>query len=359
MNEYQTFTRLLETWFKQYGRSFPWRENRAPYYVWISEIMSQQTQVTRVAEKFFPRFIKAFPTIQDLAKADWEQVYPVWEGLGYYNRGKNMLKAAQMVVQKHDGQLPQTVTELEALPGVGRYTAHAILAFAFDQKLPAIDTNISKIITVLWPGHDTHQVAQTLVNAAESGYVWNSAMMDLASALRAGEKIEGALGEQYFSDSEICDQFKPKRKKSAKSKIQNSKSKITKRKHRIEVGVACIWRDGKYLIQARPEGKSFEGVWEFPGGKREKGENFRECVKREIEEEVGLKVSVRPHFYEIIHDFAKTQLVLRFHRCQIQSGEPQPLEDQQLQWVAPSDFDQINFLKTNHKVLEKLKTMKV
>jgi len=309
MTEYQQFTSLLEAWFTQNGRMFPWRENRDPYYVWISEIMSQQTQVTRVADKFFPRFIAAFPSVEALATAEWDAVYPLWEGLGYYNRGKNLLRAAKIVMEKRGGELPQTVEGWESLPGVGKYTAHAVMAFAYNAKVPAIDTNISKIITVLWPGEETVVVAQKLVEAAESGYSWNSAMMDLATQLRVGNAIEGPLGEAYFKDPVVCDQFKPKRRKPAKKK-QAEKPK--KRKHRIEVGIACIWRDGKYLIQARPKGKSFEGSWEFPGGKREKGENFRQCVKREIQEEVGLNVSVRPHFFEMLHEFERTELLLRF-----------------------------------------------
>lgn len=359
MQNYQTFTTLLESWFASYGRHFPWRENRDPYYVWISEIMSQQTQIDRVADKFFPRFIQAFPTVEALAAAEWEQVYPLWEGLGYYNRGKNLLKAAQVITQRYNGKLPQSAAELEALPGIGKYTAHAILAFAYDAKVPAIDTNISKIIQVLWPKETAVEAAQQLVSHATSGYIWNSAMMDLASSLRAGQAIEGPLGATFFADQTTRDQFKPKRKKPTRKPKAEKTVKPKKRKHRIEVGIACIWRDGKYLIQARPKGKSFEGSWEFPGGKREKGEDFRECVKREIEEEVGLKVSVRPHFYQEIHEFERTELLLRFHRCQIQAGEPKSLEEQLLDWVAPENFDTIDFLKTNHGALEKLKSMKM
>ncbi len=356
MSEYQQFTRLLEDWFTEHGRDFPWRQNRNPYYVWISEIMSQQTQIDRVANTFFPRFIETFPTLEALAVAEWDQVYPCWEGLGYYNRGKNLLKAAQIMLEKHNGVIPQTVTELEALPGIGKYTAHAIMAFAFNQKVPAVDTNINKIITVLWPEKNTVEVAEKLVSVADSGYAWNSAMMDLASQLRAGNVIAGTLGDTYFAEEAVRELFKPKRKKPTR-KAKTAKPK--KRKHRIEVGIACIWRDGKYLVQARPKGKSFEGSWEFPGGKREKGESFRGCVKREIQEEVGLNVSVRPHFYEELHEFERTELLLRFHRCQIQAGEPKPLEDQEIKWVSPDDFANVGFLKTNHKALEKLKTMRV
>ncbi len=100
------------------------------------------------------------------------------------------------------------------------------------------------------------------------------------------------------------------------------------------------------------------GQWEFPGGKRLRGEDFRACVKREILEELGIEVSVRPHFFEEIHTFKSTDLLLRFHRCQIQKGIPQPLEGQTLNWVEPARFDEIDFLETNSRALEKLKKMR-
>ena len=144
--------------------------------------------------------------------------------------------------------------------------------------------------------------------------------------------------------------FKPKKK---------SKKVKGKKMYTLEVGVACIHRDGKYLIQTRPEGKSFSGHWEFPGGKKERGESMRACVKREIVEELGCKISVRPAFIVIRHEFDKVRLNLHFHRCQIQSGEPKPLEKQILKWVSPAEFDDVGFLETNQKAIEKLKKMRM
>ncbi len=352
MKNYQKFTESLELWFASNARDFPWRHSRDPYHVWISEIMSHQTQIDRVAEKFFPRFLEAFPTLEAFAKADWEkEVYPVWEGLGYYNRGKNMQKTAKIIVEKYNGKFPESPELLEQLPGIGKYTAHAILSFALGHRLPAVDTNISKIILTLWPKVNVVEAAEALIAPASSGYVWNSAMMDLATELRAGKVIEGPLGETFFPPA-VVEKFKPKRKN---PKLKNNPRKKV---FTIEVGVACIHKDGKYLIQSRPEGKSFVGFWEFPGGKREPGESFRECVKREIMEEVGTKISVRPHFFEQTHKFKGKNLLLRFHRCQIQSGTPKPLENQELNWVSPEDFHKINFLKTNAKALETLKKMR-
>lgn len=345
------FTPDLEAWYRENARVLPWRGCQNPYFIWVSEVMSHQTQIERVAENFYPRFIEQFPNVEALAAARWEDIFPVWEGLGYYQRGKNMLRTAQTVVEKYNGQFPKDPEALVQLPGIGAYTAAAIASFAYDAKVPAIDTNVQKIIRILWPNQNVIEIAQTLIDKAQSGAAWNSAMMDLASQLRLGKTIQAPL-DKYFP-ADIAAQFIPIKK----ARPQKAQTKLNR--NLIAVGIACIHQDGKYLIQSRPEGKSFVGFWEFPGGKRELGESFRECVKREILEEIGVTVSVRPHFFEIQHRFGPKTLLLRFHRCQIQAGTPTPLEGQQLQWAKPADFGQIKFLKTNHEVLDKLKDMRV
>lgn len=345
------FSTALEKWYATCGRTLPWRETVDPYEIWVSEVMLQQTQVSRVKKDFYPKFLKKFSTVQLLTAAKWHDVFPVWRGLGFYSRGKNMLRAARKITNDFNGEFPREQTNLESLPGVGTYTAKAIRAFAWDEKVAAIDTNIQKIIEVLWPQENIEKKAQQLVDVSHSGRTWNNAMMDLASAIRAGETIEGKLGA--FFTPEILKSFQPEKKKKTTTKKKKTG------KFKIEVGAACILKEGKYLVQTRPTGKSFVGQWEFPGGKREKGETFRDCVKREIQEELGIEVSVRPHFCEIIQEFEKTILVLRFHRCQIQSGEPRGRENQEIRWVAPSKFDGLNFLDTNGPCLEKLKKMRV
>lgn len=355
MIEFNEFTRDLETWYKTNGRDLPWRKSNDPYCIWVSEIMSHQTQIERVAENFYPRFIEKFPTVHALAQATWEEVFPVWEGLGYYQRGKNMIKTAEDIVHRFDGIFPEDPEKLITLKGIGPYTSSAIASFAFDQKVPAIDTNVSKIVSVLWPHRDPIDAANSLITPATSGKIWNSAMMDLASQLRLSQNIAEPMA-QYFPP-EIAAQFKPQKR--TRKKPGETKPAKPRSKNLIEVGIACIHQDGKYLIQSRPKGKSFVGFWEFPGGKRETGEDFRTCVKREIQEEIGVTVSVRPHFLELKHKFGPKTLLLRFHRCQIQAGTPAALENQEIKWVSPSEFDDIKFLKTNHKVLAVLKNMRV
>ena len=137
-------SRLLR-WFRRYGRDLPWRRTRDPYQIMVSEFMLQQTQVSRV-EEYYPRFLAAFPTVADLAEAAPRVVREQWDGLGYYRRAANLHALAQRVVEKHDGIIPRDRDSLQSLPGVGRYTAGAVLTFAYEHAEPAVDTNVGRVI---------------------------------------------------------------------------------------------------------------------------------------------------------------------------------------------------------------------
>jgi len=127
-------------------RILPWRDNKIPYYIWISEIMLQQTRVEAVIP-YFNRFIKALPTISDLAKVDEDSLLKLWEGLGYYNRARNLKKAAIMIETEFGGMMPETKDELESLPGIGPYTSGALLSIAYEQQVAAVDGNVLRVFS--------------------------------------------------------------------------------------------------------------------------------------------------------------------------------------------------------------------
>ena len=141
----QRFRRNLLAWFRRHGRDLPWRRTRDPYRILVSEVMLQQTQVARVTE-YWPRFLAQFPTIHHLAAAPPKQVREAWDGLGYYRRAENLRRAARDVVTHHDGEMPQSTAVLRSLPGIGAYTAGAVMSFAFELAEPAIDTNVSRVL---------------------------------------------------------------------------------------------------------------------------------------------------------------------------------------------------------------------
>ena len=139
------FQRFLLRWFRRHGRDLPWRRTRDPYAVLVSEFMLQQTQVSRVVE-YYGRFLADFPTIQSLAAARPRQVRERWDGLGYYRRAENLHRLARQVIEEHGGEIPPDGEHLLALPGVGRYTAGAVLSFAFEHAAPAVDTNVARVL---------------------------------------------------------------------------------------------------------------------------------------------------------------------------------------------------------------------
>ncbi len=142
---YLRFRRLLVRWYRRHGRDLPWRRTRDPYRVLVSEIMLQQTQVSRV-EAYYDRFLKRFPTLRHLAAAPAPMVREAWEGLGYYRRAVNLHRLAREVVTARKGLIPADPAELVQLPGVGRYTAGAVASFAFERPEPAVDTNVARVI---------------------------------------------------------------------------------------------------------------------------------------------------------------------------------------------------------------------
>jgi A/G-specific adenine glycosylase len=139
------FRRDLLRWFRRHGRDLPWRRTRDPYHVLVSEVMLQQTQVSRV-QLFYTRFLDRWPTLQHLAAARSPQVRKQWEGLGYYRRAANLHALAKVVVAEHGGAMPRGTEALRKLPGVGPYTAGAVSCFAYEERTPAVDTNVARVI---------------------------------------------------------------------------------------------------------------------------------------------------------------------------------------------------------------------
>lgn len=139
------FRRRLLAWFRRHGRDLPWRNTRNPYHVLVSEVMLQQTQVSRVTG-YYGKFLRAFPDLPALAQAPPRRVREEWDGLGYYRRAANLHRLAREVVRSHGGALPADVEALRRLPGVGRYTAGAVASFAFERAVPAVDTNVARVL---------------------------------------------------------------------------------------------------------------------------------------------------------------------------------------------------------------------
>lgn len=183
----------INHWYKTHGRlELPWRITKNPYHIYLSEVMLQQTQVSTVLERYYFPFLKKFPTLQALGSAPLDDVLKMWEGLGYYNRAKNLHKTAGILVDRGQAQsvaptLPSEIEELMGLPGIGKNTAHAVTAFAFKQPVPIMEANVKRILCRLHKlktptDKELWEIAYELVDK-ENPFDYNQAMMDIGSTV--------------------------------------------------------------------------------------------------------------------------------------------------------------------------------
>ncbi len=186
----------LLTWYELEKRELPWRDTLNPYYIWVSEIILQQTRVNQGLPYYF-KFVDKFPKIYDLAVADEEEVLKIWQGLGYYSRARNMQKAANVVINDLDGKFPENFTSIKKLPGVGDYTAAAIASFAFEEPVPVVDGNVKRVFARFLGIHENIQSGkfQTAVFAHLSEVIpkrkpsiFNQAMMELGALVCTPKK---------------------------------------------------------------------------------------------------------------------------------------------------------------------------
>jgi len=245
------FRSQLLDWYERSRRDLPWRENRDPYRVWLSEIMLQQTRVAAVVD-YYGKFLLRFPTVKKLASARESSVLAAWSGLGYYRRARMLHAAAKEIVKKYGGKFPQSADELRALPGIGRYTAAAIASIAFDEPIAVVDGNVERVIARLGgerlPKKKLWQTAQELLSPSRPGD-FNQAMMELGATVclpREPMCLACPVHGMCATRGEL--------KRTAKS---------TRQKKEVHFALDC--HDGTVFLVERPRHASLmPGMWELP-----------------------------------------------------------------------------------------------
>ncbi len=345
-------TPLLK-WYDRHQRDLPWRDNTDPYRVWVSEIMLQQTQVATVIP-YFDRWMQTFPSVHQLARAPLDKVLKHWEGLGYYTRARNLHKAAQKLVQENGGAVPGDFKNLLALPGVGRYTAGAVASIAFGEAVPVLDGNVKRVLSRLYclqengatPKSETAlwQVAESLVPQKRPGD-FNQALMELGATLCLPRNpacpLCPLLKNCQAAERGQQELFPPPKPRTPSKKI--------------EVSAAVIQRNGKVYIQQRPMEGLMGGLWEFPGGKLEKGETPEMALNREIHEELGVAVVAGEKLLTIRHTYTQFRVTLHVFQCTLAKGRIRATQCEQWKWVAPTDLDDYPFPAANVKIVAHLK----
>ena len=344
----QSFSEHLLAWYAKNARRLPWRGQPDPYLVLVSEIMLQQTRVETVIP-YFQKWIEQFPDITSLANTDQGTVLSAWEGLGYYSRARSLHKAAKVILEKYGGEIPGDLEGLRSLPGVGPYTAAAVASIAFGKDVPALDGNIRRVLARVFnveePARSPQgerrllELAQGNLPPGQAGE-FNQALMDLGALICTPRNPDcpNCPVASHCQARELG--------------IQEERPVLEPRPStpHYDVTAAVIHRNGSVLIAKRPQSGLLGGMWEFPGGKVQEGEDLASCLRREIQEELGVDVEVGEHLGVYQHGYTHFKVTLHAFACSLVEGVPQPIAADEIRWVRPEDLKNYPMGKIDRRI---------
>ncbi len=346
----------LLAWFDKHQRILPWRNDRDPYRVWVSEVMLQQTTVAAVIP-FFERFLQTFPSVQALAAADEQAVLKQWEGLGYYRRARHLHAASKRVVAEHGGLLSDDPAVWDSLPGVGRYILGAVLSQAFDLKFPIVEANTLRVLARLFGYRSDPRTGKgkQWVWAAAEAVLPNKRVGDFNQAMMELGALVCTPTSPRCHDcplSRICEanrlglqsRIPPKTKPPAPVAVR-------------EVAVAIRDKSGLVLVGRRPAKARWAGMWEFPHGEIEPGEEVVFAAARLVKSLVGLTVIVGSEFAIVTHTF--TRFAIRLIGVEARAGRRKPKSEffDELQWIEPKRLAELPASTPQRKLFAELLKM--
>jgi A/G-specific adenine glycosylase len=345
--------RKLLAWYKHHQRSLPWRNTNDPYRIWISEIMLQQTQVNTVIP-YYQRFIKSFPNVRTLADAPVQDVLKIWENLGYYSRARNIHAASRIIINQWDGRIPDKLEEIKAIPGIGEYTAGAILSIAYGQAVPAVDGNVRRILSRVFairkPVDDPREqkklrdLAAALVPAKHPGE-FNQALMDLGATVCRAKTADCSRCPL----SGLC-----------RAKLNNLQNilPITKKTRAIpnRRAVAAVIRNSEdlLLVVQRQASGLLASMWKLPGGYIEEGENINDILQHCVKEELNISIRVGRYLASVNHVYTHFRLTLQAYNCRLVKGDPEARTCQDWRWVTSAQLKKLPMSNIDRKILAEI-----
>jgi A/G-specific adenine glycosylase len=337
----------LLAWYGRHARDLEWRRSRDPYRVWVSEIMLQQTQVATVAD-YFPRFLAAFPTVTALAAADEEQVLRLWEGLGYYRRARQLHRAAKVIVADHRGRFPDDVEAVRNLPGIGRYTAGAILSIAFDARQPILEANTVRLFSRLIAYRDDPRskagesllwrLAEELLPRNGSSQ-FNQALMELGS-LVCTPRTPACKSCPVRS---LC----PTHEQGLQESIPLPKSKP--RIEAVREVLLVVRQRDRVLLRRREAQERWAGLWDFPRFEIEAaGVSWSDGIVQKLASSTGVVAEIAAPLTTIKHGVTRFRITLDCHWADCLRA-PRRLPSG-VRWLRPSQLADYPLSTTGRQV---------
>ena len=329
--------RELLAWYRANRRDLPWRRSRDPYAIWISEAMLQQTRVETVIP-YWERFLARFPDVASLADADPDDVLTAWSGLGYYSRARNLQRAAQQLVKRHDGALPRNAGALRELPGVGRYTAGAVASIAFDAPEPVLDGNVTRVLTRLLAIEDEvgRRDVQDRLWAEAAALAVGESPGDLNQALM---ELGATVCTPRAPSCKVCPWRRRCRARTAGSAETLPRKAPKQAPLAMEAAAGWLERKGRVLVVQRPGRGLLGGLWELPGGELAKNERPDDALLRHFDEGLGLALSGAEPLGSVEHVFSHRRLRLHVFRCKPTAGRVRRRDWDAHRWVSPAALD--------------------
>lgn len=355
-NTYPIFSEAILSWFDQHKRALPWRNDYAPYRVWVSEIMLQQTQMER-GVAYFDRWMQALPDIASVAAASEETLLKLWEGLGYYSRVRNLHKAAAIIMDEHNGEFPDDFQAIKALPGIGDYTAGAVASIAFNQDVICVDANVERVFSRIFdidtPVKQKQNMAfirNTLQDMLPRGHAreFNQALMEHGALVCSKKPRCERCPVQQFCEAYHLGIPHERPVPTAKKAIQH-----------IDVATGFLMHNGRIYIQKRPDFGVWAGFWELPGGSVEEGETPEETVVREFMEETEFPVKIEDKILVVKHGYTTYRVTMHCYFLTFAKHHtPDPVlhAATAYQWVSMDELDAVTLPAGHRKLLDHLQT---
>ena len=342
------FPTLLINWYRKNKRLLPWRGEKDPYKIWLSEVMLQQTQVETVIP-FYKNWIQRFPDISSVAEASQDEVLKYWEGLGYYSRCRNFHRACQIVVNNYSGKIPNQLEDFRKLPGVGDYTAAAVLSFAFGKSTPVIDGNVSRVMSRLVKFSEPVEKGRTVFRKQLEEWIdpenpgeFNQAIMELGSLVCRRNQphcikcpvIDFCAG--YKSGSP------------GKYPMKVSRSPIP---HKT-MAAAVIWNNSKFFIQKRPSNSLLGGLWELPGVEVTNKKSKEHQLVKDIKKCIGFEIQPATKIGFVQHAYSHFKVTLHGYHCRLINNNLLKNPTKKHGWISPDGISHYPFPRVNHKLFE-------